>query len=112
MNAFVISPPPQISVPVRAMSARFPVRRVFCVGRNYAAHAREMGSDPDREPPFFFTKPADALVTCGAETAYPSATANLHHEMELVVAIGRAGVDVAAADALGLVFGYAAGIDL
>jgi fumarylpyruvate hydrolase len=89
----------------------FPVRRVFCVGRNYAAHAREMGSDPDREPPFFFCKPADAVVT-GEEVKYPSATENLHHEMELVVAIGAAGEDVAVRDALELVFGYAAGLDL
>ncbi len=89
----------------------FPVRRVFCVGRNYAAHAREMGGDPDREPPFFFCKPADAVVT-GGEVRYPPATANLHHEMELVVAIGRGGADVPASEALGLVFGYAAGIDL
>jgi fumarylpyruvate hydrolase len=84
---------------------------VFCVGRNYAAHAREMGSDPDREPPFFFCKPADAVVT-GAEVNYPSATENLHHEMELVVALGDGGADVAPADALSLVFGYAAGVDL
>ena len=90
----------------------FPVRRIFCVGRNYAAHAREMGSDPNREPPFFFTKPADAVVPGGEETPYPTSTANLHHEMELVVAIGKGGAEVAAAEALDLVFGYAAGLDL
>jgi len=90
----------------------FPVRRVFCVGRNYAAHAREMGRDPDREPPFFFTKPADAIVADGSRVPYPPATANLHHEIELVVAIGRGGADIAAGQALGHVFGYAAGIDL
>ena len=111
MTEYVFAPPVQVVVPV-AGGGLFPVRRVFCVGRNYAAHAREMGADPDREPPFFFCKPADALVTGGAETAYPPATANLHHEMELVVAIGQGGADVPAADALGLVFGYAAGLDL
>jgi fumarylpyruvate hydrolase len=111
MENFVFEPPPFVAVPV-AGGAKFPVRRVFCVGRNYAAHAREMGGDPNREPPFFFTKPADALVTGGADVPYPSATANLHHEMELVVAIGRGGAGIAAADALDHVFGYAAGLDL
>ncbi len=79
MNAYVTAPPPQIAVPVQG-GGLFPVRRVYCVGRNYAAHAREMGGDPSREPPFFFTKPADALVTGGADTEYPVATTNLHHE--------------------------------
>jgi fumarylpyruvate hydrolase len=111
MSELVLAAPAPVTVPV-AGGGLFPVRRVFCVGRNYAAHAREMGSDPTREPPFFFTKPADALVTGGAATPYPSATANLHHEMELVVAIGQGGVDIAPADALGHVYGYAAGIDL
>jgi len=111
MPEFVITPPPQVSVPVSG-GAAFPVRRIFCVGRNYAAHAREMGSDPSREPPFFFTKPADAVVPSGQDTPYPAATANLHHEMELVVAIGKAGADVAPEAALELVFGYAAGLDL
>jgi len=111
MAEFVIAPPAQVAVPVAGGGA-FPVRRIFCVGRNYAAHAREMGSDPDREPPFFFTKPADALVPSGQDTPYPSATENLHHEMELVVAIGQGGADVSPGDALGLVFGYAAGLDL
>lgn len=110
MAEFVVAAPEQVSVPVSG-GGLFPVRRVFCVGRNYAAHAREMGSDPDREPPFFFCKPADAVVT-GGEVKYPLATENLHHEMELVVAIGAGGADVAAADALELVFGYAAGLDL
>jgi fumarylpyruvate hydrolase len=110
MTEYVITAPVQTAVPVSG-GGLFPVRRVFCVGRNYAAHAREMGSDPDREPPFFFCKPADAVVT-GDEVSYPSATQNLHHEMELVVAIGAGGENVAAADALDLVFGYAAGLDL
>jgi fumarylpyruvate hydrolase len=110
MTDYVIAAPVQTAVPV-AGGGLFPVRRVFCVGRNYAAHAREMGSDPDREPPFFFCKPADAIVIDG-EVKYPPATENLHHEMELVVAIGVAGEDVAVSDALDLVFGYAAGLDL
>jgi fumarylpyruvate hydrolase len=111
MSDYVVAPPPVIAVPV-AGGGVFPVRRVFCVGRNYAAHAREMGGDPNREPPFFFTKPADALVTGGADAPYPSATALLHHEMELVVAIGTGGADLPAAGALVHVFGYAAGLDL
>jgi len=90
----------------------FPVRRIFCVGRNYADHAREMGYDPDREPPFFFTKPADAIVTSGAATPYPSRTQDFHHEVELVVAIGTAGSDITVADALGHVWGYAVGVDM
>ena len=111
MSDYVITPPPAVAVPV-AGGKLFPVRRVFCVGRNYAAHAREMGNDPNREPPFFFTKPADALVTNGADARYPTATANLHHEMELVVAIGQGGKDISAADALAHVYGYTAGLDL
>jgi fumarylpyruvate hydrolase len=111
MNAYVLTPAPISAVPVRGGGA-FPVRRVFCVGRNYAAHAREMGGDPNREPPFFFTKPADALVIGGADTLYPSATANLHHEVELVVAIGTGGTDIAPEAALGHVYGYAVGLDL
>ena len=111
MPEYVIAPPEQATVPV-AGGGSFPVRRIFCVGRNYAAHAREMGSDPDREPPFFFSKPADAVVPAGRDTPYPTQTANLHHEMELVVAIGRDAANVAPSDALDLVFGYAAGLDL
>lgn len=90
----------------------FPVRRIFCVGKNYADHAREMGGDPDREPPFFFSKPADAIVTGAGDIAMPSRTANLHHEIELVVALGRGGSNIAQADALAAVFGYAVGNDL
>lgn len=111
MGEFVFAPPPQVSVPVTD-GRLFPVRRVFCVGRNYAAHAREMGGDPVREPPFFFTKPADALVTEGADTPYPSQTKNLHHEIELVVAIGTGGRDINVSDALSHVFGYGVGLDL
>ncbi len=98
-------------VPVEGQAAGFPVRRILCVGRNYAAHRREMGGD-DREPPFFFTKPADAVVPPGRDPAYPQATTNLHHEIELVVAISKPGRDVAVADALSLVYGYAVGVDL
>ena len=111
MADYVIAPPPQAAVPV-AGGLLFPVRRIFCVGRNYAEHVREMGGNPDREAPFFFTKPADAVVTGGAAMPYPSATENLHHEMELVVAIGTGGADIPVAEALGHVFGYAAGLDM
>jgi fumarylpyruvate hydrolase len=111
MAAYVILPPPQPAVPVSG-GGLFPVRRIFCVGRNYAEHAREMGGNPEREPPFFFTKPADAVLTGGADMPYPSQTTNLHYEMELVVAIGDGGSNIAASDALAHVFGYAAGIDM
>ncbi|MFM2044161.1 MAG: hypothetical protein RLY86_2737 [Pseudomonadota bacterium] len=110
--SFVIPPPVQPSLIIAGQPARFPVRRVFCVGRNYADHAREMGHDPDREPPFFFMKPADALVTEGEEVPYPPATANLHHEVELVVAIGTGGSDIPVDRALDHVWGYAVGNDL
>jgi fumarylpyruvate hydrolase len=109
---FVFSSVPQASVAVRGDEARFPVRRIFCVGRNYAAHAREMGKDPDREPPFFFTKPADAVVDDGVTIPYPPQTEDLHHEGELVVAIGKGGSDISEADALSHVWGYAIGNDL
>ena len=100
------------SVEIYETSTRFAVRRIFCVGRNYADHAREMGNDPDREPPFFFSKPADAVVDDGVILPYPPQTKNLHHEAELVVAIGVAGVDINAEQALGHVWGYATGNDL
>jgi fumarylpyruvate hydrolase len=109
---YVIPAPPIVTLPVAGDARAFPVRRVYCVGRNYAAHAREMGHDPDREPPFFFTKPADALVPGGGTVPYPPATADLHHEVELVVALGKGGANIAAAQALEHVFGYAVGIDL
>jgi fumarylpyruvate hydrolase len=111
MPDHVIPPPVQTAVPV-AGGGSFPVRRIYCVGRNYAEHAREMGHDPDREPPFFFMKPADALVTGGADMPYPSMTADLHHEMELVVALGSGGVEINEADAMRHVWGYAAGLDM
>jgi len=91
---------------------QFPVRRVFCVGRNYADHAREMGSDPDREPPFFFTAWAEAVVPSGTTIVYPQATKDYQFEVELVVSIGRAGRDIAAAEALSHVYGYGVGLDM
>jgi fumarylpyruvate hydrolase len=103
---------PAPSAAISGSSERFPVRRIYCVGRNYAAHVREMGGDPAREPPFFFSKPADALVENGGEVPYPPRTKNLHHEVELVVAIGRGGAAIAAGAALSHVFGYAVGNDL
>lgn len=112
MTHYVITPPAQPSVAVSGSTDRFPIRRVFCVGRNYAAHAREMGNDPTREPPFFFMKPADAVVSAEGEIPYPSLTADLHHEIEMVVAIGRGGVNVKREDALNLVWGYGVGVDL
>ena len=95
-----------------AGGAAFPVRRIFCVGRNYAEHAREMGTDPDREPPFFFMKSADTVVASGSEIKYPTRTENLHHEVELVIAMGSGGSDISGAEASDHIFGYAVGVDL
>jgi len=108
--AFPVSKVP--SVPVAGTDLNYPVRRIYCVGRNYAEHAREMGFEPEREPPFFFTKPADAIVADGATIPYALATQNLHHEIELVVALGKAGVNIARESALEHVYGYAVGIDM
>ena len=112
MSSYVIPAPAVPSLAVAGSTDRFPVRRVFCVGRNYGAHAREMGSDPNREPPFFFTKPADAVVAASGVVPYPPATGDLHHEVELVVALGAGGADIDPQDALGLVWGYGVGLDL
>ncbi len=112
MSSYVIQAPVQPSLGVANSEQRFPIRRVFCVGRNYGAHAREMGSDPNREPPFFFAKPADAVVPAGGAVPYPPATQDLHHEVELVVALGAGGADIDAANALDLVWGYGVGLDL
>ncbi len=109
---YAFEPPPTPSVAIKGEAARFPVRRIYCVGRNYAAHAREMGADPSREPPFFFAKPADAVVASGSTIPYPANTSDLHHEIELVVAIGKGGAGIPAERALEHVFGYAVGIDL
>ena len=99
------------SVPIAGDDTQFPVRRIFCVGRNYAAHAREMGHDPDREPPFFFMKPADAVRSDG-RFPYPVATGDVHHEIELVVALGAGGRDVPEATANDLIWGYGVGLDM
>ena len=100
------------SIPVAGSDEVFPVRRVYCVGRNYAAHAREMGHDPDREPPFFFMKPADAIVPTGSTIPYPVATSDLHHEIEMVVALKSGGSDIAIENANECIFGYGVGLDL
>jgi len=113
--SYVFDPPAVVAIPVSGSQARFPVHRIYCVGRNYVEHAKEMGFT-GREPPFFFMKPADAVVFVpeGAtgEMPYPSATSDLHHEIELVVAIGKGGRDIKAADAASHIFGYAIGLDM
>lgn len=110
--AHVFDPAPAATVQVAGSSDLFPVHRIYCVGRNYAEHAREMGHDPDREPPFFFSKPADAVVMDGATIAYPPLTSDLHHEAELVVAIGTGGANIPEAEAAAHIWGYAVGNDL
>jgi fumarylpyruvate hydrolase len=112
MTEYVFGPPPIPSVEIAGTRERFPVHRIYCVGRNYPDHAREMGNDPKEEPPVFFTKPADAIVANGVAVPYPSRTQNFHHEVELVVAVRGAGRNIAASQALGNVFGYAVGNDL
>ncbi len=109
---YVIPAPVLPSLPVRGSDARFPVRRIYCVGRNYAAHAREMGGDPDREPPFFFQKPADVLLESGGAFPYPPKSSDVHFEIELVAALGKGGSDIAVEAALDHVYGYAVGIDM
>ncbi len=112
---YAFDPAPTISVPVQGSAARFPVHRIYCVGRNYEEHAKEMGFT-GREPPFFFMKPTDGLIVINADEAgsmpYPSLTQNLHHEIELVVAIGSGGKAIKAADAHKHIFGYAVGLDM
>jgi len=103
---------PQPTLPVVESKDSFPVGRIYCVGRNYAEHAREMGHDPDREPPFFFMKPGDAIILSGATIPYPQITKDLHHEIEMVVALGKGGADVPVEKALDLVFGYGVGLDM
>ncbi|EJO32785.1 fumarylacetoacetate hydrolase family protein [Achromobacter marplatensis] len=113
---FVFAPAAPVAVPIAGSQNAFPVRRVYCVGRNYAAHAREMGFDPDREPPFFFCKPADAVVPVAdgqtLDLPYPPETANLHYEIELVAAIGKGGANITVDNALQHVWGYAVGLDM
>jgi len=108
---FVIPPPPVASVEVIGTNERFPVRRIYCIGRNYLAHIREMGND-ERNPPFFFQKPSDALVPNGGEFLYPTQSDNVHHEIELVIAIAKGGKNIAVEDALEHVYGYSLGIDM
>jgi fumarylpyruvate hydrolase len=109
---YIFPPKDPATVAVDGSDDRLPVRRIFCVGRNYAAHAREMGKDPDRDPPFFFTKPADAVVMDGETVAYPPETENFHYEAELVAVIGTAGTNISEEDSLNHVWGYAIGNDL
>lgn len=111
MTSYAITPPAQVTLPVEGTDELFPVGRIFCIGRNYAEHAREMGHDPDREPPFFFMKPANAVTTSG-EFPYPPGTSDVHHEMEMIVALAKGGKDIAEADALDLVYGYGVGLDM
>jgi fumarylpyruvate hydrolase len=111
VTAYAFDAPPPLTARIADSDVLFPVRRIYCVGRNYAEHAREMGYDPDREPPFFFGKPADSLQPDTAPVPFPSATTDFHHEVELVVALRRGGRDVPAADAQALIFGYGIGID-
>ena len=112
MTGFVLPPPQRPTLPVQGLNDRFAIRRIFCVGRTYADHIVEMGGDPQAEPPFYFTKPADAVVQSGDTIPYPPATADFHHEAELVVALRKGGHDIAEADALSCIYGYAAGNDL
>jgi fumarylpyruvate hydrolase len=112
VKPFVIDTLPQPSLPVRGSAARFPVRRIYCIGRNYLAHIREMGEADERDPPIFFQKPGDSVVEEGQPLPYPSCTADYQYEAELVVAIGRAGQDIAPAQALEHVYGYAVGLDM
>jgi fumarylpyruvate hydrolase len=109
---YVIEPVALPSLPVAGDNRRFAVNRIYCVGRNYADHAREMGHDPDREPPFFFMKPASAIVTDGENMQYPSLSNDVHHEIEMVVAIGMGGANIAADKALEHVYGYGVGLDM
>lgn len=112
MTEFVFQPEPIPSVPVKGTNKHYAVSRIFCVGRNYAAHAREMGFDPNREPPFYFTKPANALVMTGETKPYPPGTKDFHHEMELVIAIGKPAFRVSVDAAQESVYGYACGLDM
>lgn len=112
MSAWLFPPPPPAALPVTGQAGRFPVNRIFCVGRNYAAHAAEMGNEVDREAPFYFTKSARALLESGAVLPYPPGTADLHHEIELVVALGAPAFRVAPDHAMAAVWGYGAGLDM
>jgi fumarylpyruvate hydrolase len=108
---YVFDPPPRPSLPVRGTERRFPIHRIYCIGRNYAAHAVEMGHDPDREPPFFFEKNPDNVLV-GADFPYPDQTSEVHYEFEMVVALDKGGRDIPVERALDLVFGYGVGLDM
>lgn len=112
MSDYVFAPPPAASVPIAGSQARFPVHRIYCIGRNYAEHAKEMGATVTPEDPIFFMKPADAIVTGDADVPYPPATNDLHHEAELVVALGQGGRDLDEDGARACIYGYALGLDL
>lgn len=112
MTVYAFQPPQQASLAIKGSDARFPIRRIFCVGRNYEAHAIEMGKDPSREAPFFFTKPADAALDTPCTVPYPPLTENLHYEIELIIAIGKGGADIEEADVMEHVWGASVGIDL
>jgi fumarylpyruvate hydrolase len=112
MSEFILPPSAPTSLPINGTQARFPIRRVFCVGRNYGLHVKEMGGDPKDQPPLFFTKPADAIVPPGGAVPYPSATKDLHHEIELVVALKSGGENLTPLQAADLIYGYAVGVDL
>jgi len=111
-SSLIIPAPPVVALPIEGSDQRFPVRRIYCIGRNYGKHVKEMGGDPREQPPIFFMKPADAAVPDGGAIAYPPGTKNLHHEIELVIALKSGGADVAPSAALDLAYGYAAGVDL
>ena len=108
----VITPPSRASLPVAGTSQIFPVRRIYCVGRNYVAHVREMGGDESRDPPIFFQKPSDSIVPDGSSISYPPMTSNYHYELELVVAIKKGGRDIPVEDALDHIYGYGVGLDM
>jgi fumarylpyruvate hydrolase len=111
-QALAIEPAAVVTLPIVGQETRFPVNRIYCVGRNYADHAREMGHDPDREPPFFFMKPANTIVTDGGDFPYPTLSSDVHHEIEMVVALSRGGSNIDVSQALDHVYGYAVGLDM
>jgi fumarylpyruvate hydrolase len=111
-RSYLFEPAPVPALPIRGTDKLFPVHRIYCVGRNYAEHAKEMGHDPNREPPFFFQKNPDSLIPGGGDFPYPAKSADVHHEFEMVVALGRGGSDIAVDRALDCVYGYAVGFDM
>lgn len=111
-NGYVIDAPEQASLAVSGSKERFPVRRIYCVGRNYVAHVREMGGDEGRDPPIFFQKPADSVVESGSTISYPTITENFHHEMEMIIALKSGGYNIAESDALNHIWGYGTGLDM